>query len=97
MNAESEPNSTSMSDTLVGAEETITSSLDAPTFFVEGVHGVMVSDDIVKLAFFENRQDVQLGKVVRYHTVRLNLPRSQFSAVLDHLNSIHKDMEQGGG
>lgn len=72
-----------------------TTSLDVPTLFVEGIHGVMFSKDVVKIAFYEERQDVIQGDLKRHHIVRLAIPISAFGTILEHLKNVSEGLGDG--
>lgn len=72
--------------------ELVTTSAELPSIVVDGIQGVLFSGEMIKLSFFEDRQDVKSGTVVRAHVARLVMSREQFANITRHMVDIQKDM-----
>lgn len=75
------------------APEIVTTSLDAPTIFVDGIKGTMATGETMRVSFFEDKLNVLDDEVRRRHVVTLVAGRNQFKRIAEHLNRLVENIE----
>lgn len=73
--------------------EIVTTSLEVPTIFVDGIKGTLATAETMRVSFFENALDVLDNEVKRRHVVSLVAGRQQFKQIAEHLNKLVGNIE----
>jgi len=75
----------------------VTTPLDAESFFVDGIKGVAILNDIVRISFVENVLDTEEKKensaIKARHVLTLVASLASLGGFLELLNKVHADIK----